>query len=74
VHHDDYATLRVSREAGIARVTLDNPPVPLHHTTVPRLHESRSASVPPPLGDRCYRMRIFRIIFRPESMRSTYFA
>ncbi|MET0135948.1 MAG: enoyl-CoA hydratase/isomerase family protein [Kibdelosporangium sp.] len=27
VHHDAYATLRVSHEAGIARVTLDNPPV-----------------------------------------------
>ncbi|GAA4070125.1 enoyl-CoA hydratase/isomerase family protein [Actinomadura miaoliensis] len=27
MHHDAYATLRVSREAGIVRVTLDNPPV-----------------------------------------------
>ncbi|WBY24472.1 enoyl-CoA hydratase/isomerase family protein (plasmid) [Streptomyces goshikiensis] len=27
VHHDAYATLRVSLEGGIARVTLDNPPV-----------------------------------------------
>lgn len=27
MHHDAYATLRVSHEAGIARVTLDNPPV-----------------------------------------------
>lgn len=27
MHHDVYATLRVSREAGIVRVTLDNPPV-----------------------------------------------
>ncbi|MFI9184933.1 enoyl-CoA hydratase/isomerase family protein [Streptomyces goshikiensis] len=27
MHHDAYATLRVSLEGGIARVTLDNPPV-----------------------------------------------
>jgi enoyl-CoA hydratase/carnithine racemase len=27
MHHDAYATLRVSREAGIVNVTLDNPPV-----------------------------------------------
>ncbi|MCP2168596.1 enoyl-CoA hydratase/isomerase family protein [Goodfellowiella coeruleoviolacea] len=27
MHHDAYATLRVRHEAGIARVTLDNPPV-----------------------------------------------
>ncbi|ONI74979.1 enoyl-CoA hydratase [Actinosynnema sp. ALI-1.44] len=27
MHHDAYATLRVSREAGIVRVTIDNPPV-----------------------------------------------
>ncbi|EMD28601.1 enoyl-CoA hydratase/isomerase family protein [Amycolatopsis azurea] len=27
MHHDAYSTLRVSHEAGIARVTLDNPPV-----------------------------------------------
>ncbi|MEV6912241.1 enoyl-CoA hydratase/isomerase family protein [Amycolatopsis sp. NPDC051071] len=27
MHHDAYATLRVNHEAGIARVTLDNPPV-----------------------------------------------
>lgn len=27
MEHDAYATLRVSRDAGIARVTLDNPPV-----------------------------------------------
>ncbi|WP_410656950.1 enoyl-CoA hydratase/isomerase family protein [Amycolatopsis sp. lyj-112] len=27
MHHEAYATLRVSHEAGIARVTLDNPPV-----------------------------------------------
>ncbi|MET9264792.1 enoyl-CoA hydratase/isomerase family protein [Amycolatopsis sp. NPDC004079] len=27
MHHDAYATLRVSREAGLVRVTLDNPPV-----------------------------------------------
>ncbi|WP_030302102.1 enoyl-CoA hydratase/isomerase family protein [Streptomyces katrae] len=27
MNHDAYATLRVSRESGIARVTLDNPPV-----------------------------------------------
>ncbi|MGW2985005.1 enoyl-CoA hydratase/isomerase family protein [Streptomyces goshikiensis] len=27
MHHDAYATLRVSHEGGIARVTLDNPPV-----------------------------------------------
>lgn len=27
MHHDAYATLRVSREAGIVRVTVDNPPV-----------------------------------------------
>lgn len=27
MHNDAYATLRVSREAGIVRVTLDNPPV-----------------------------------------------
>ncbi|SFO01660.1 enoyl-CoA hydratase/isomerase family protein [Amycolatopsis rubida] len=27
MHHDDYSTLRVRREAGIVRVTIDNPPV-----------------------------------------------
>lgn len=42
-NHDAYATLRVSREDGIARVTLDNPP---------STSERRPDGRPPALADR----------------------